>query len=301
MADDDYRRLAAACACGVPVKGWLGVGRKPTRCEDCCRPKRKIVRFAKACEQCGVLMPPATEKMQKRFCSVACVGLSQRKVPEVECLHCGKRFSRRLGGAEVKQGRTAPTFCSMACRSGFAEAKRDERRQERRREVALAKLARRIAALARSKEPPSEEVCTCARCGVRFVRVFRQRRDRCDACSAAISQELRKLHRKSARKTANGKARRLADKARRRARQRIHSEPVDPFQIFERDRWRCRICGVPTPRELRGSYEDRAPELDHVISLAEGGPHVASNLQCACRACNLRKGSRSLGQLWLGL
>lgn len=32
--------------------------------------------------------------------------------------------------------------------------------------------------------------------------------------------------------------------------------------------------------------------------LSQGGPHTYSNVQCACRACNIRKGSQSeVGQL----
>ena len=77
-------------------------------------------------------------------------------------------------------------------------------------------------------------------------------------------------------------------------------EPVDPIKLFERDGWKCQICGIKTPRSLRGSYEDRAPEVDHRLALASGGSHTWDNVQCACRACNMKKGSRMvLGQLRL--
>ena len=34
---------------------------------------------------------------------------------------------------------------------------------------------------------------------------------------------------------------------------------------------------------------DNAPEMDHIVALSNGGPHVASNVQCLCRRCNHMK------------
>ena len=93
---------------------------------------------------------------------------------------------------------------------------------------------------------------------------------------------------------------RRAAKARRRALERgSNAERFDPFEIFERDKWRCHLCGIKTPKRLRGSFEPNAPELNHIISLAEGGEHSRRNTACACRKCNLDKGARSQGQLRL--
>lgn len=76
--------------------------------------------------------------------------------------------------------------------------------------------------------------------------------------------------------------------AARRARV-TNGERVDPFLVFDRDGWLCQICHEPTPRALRGSYEPKAPELDHIIPLAAGGEHTYRNTQCACRRCNIAK------------
>ena len=67
---------------------------------------------------------------------------------------------------------------------------------------------------------------------------------------------------------------------------------VDPIRVFDRDDWACQICGIDTPRELRGSFEPQAPELDHIIPLSKGGEHSYRNTQCTCRQCNGAKGSR---------
>ncbi|MCY0928318.1 HNH endonuclease signature motif containing protein [Streptomyces sp. H27-H1] len=75
-------------------------------------------------------------------------------------------------------------------------------------------------------------------------------------------------------------------KYRYRARKRnAFVAPVLPRAIFERDRWRCHLCGrairrgavVPAPL---------APVLDHVIPLAQGGTHEPANVQAAHYLCN---------------
>jgi 5-methylcytosine-specific restriction endonuclease McrA len=98
---------------------------------------------------------------------------------------------------------------------------------------------------------------------------------------------------------ADKRVRRTA-KARRRAIERgIKADRFDPLSVLERDGWRCHLCGRLTPRRLRGSFDDRAPELDHIIPLSAGGQHILTNVACACRACNLAKGGLPKGQMRL--
>src|SRR5690606_4317446 len=73
-------------------------------------------------------------------------------------------------------------------------------------------------------------------------------------------------------------------KATRRSRQKTSTvERVDPYAVFGRDGWRCKLCGCRTPKRLRGTTDDRAPELDHIVPLAHGGEHSYANTQCLCR------------------
>lgn len=76
-------------------------------------------------------------------------------------------------------------------------------------------------------------------------------------------------------------------------------ESVDPIRVFDRDRWRCCLCGVKTPKARRGTYADNAPELDHIVPLSKGGEHSYRNTQCACRRCNGAKSDATRGQLLL--
>lgn len=62
--------------------------------------------------------------------------------------------------------------------------------------------------------------------------------------------------------------------------------------VFERDGWRCGICGEPVDPNLKWPDEWSA-SLDHVLPLAAGGWHTVDNTQCAHLICNIRKGART--------
>ena len=91
-------------------------------------------------------------------------------------------------------------------------------------------------------------------------------------------------------------ARRKARKLKQRG---VATEVVNPLRVLERDKWTCQLCGEKTPKRLRGSYDDRAPEVDHIIPIAVGGEHSYRNVQCACRSCNIAKSATPKGQLRL--
>ena len=76
-----------------------------------------------------------------------------------------------------------------------------------------------------------------------------------------------------------------------------YAERIDPVEIFDRDKWRCRLCRCKTPREVMGTNEPNAPTLDHIIPVKLGGPHTKANTQCLCRQCNSNKAAKYEGQL----
>lgn len=67
-------------------------------------------------------------------------------------------------------------------------------------------------------------------------------------------------------------------------------------KVFERDGWLCRLCGVDTPKELSGTCNRNAPELDHIVPVSGGGLHTYENTQCLCRACNGWKAARTMDE-----
>jgi hypothetical protein len=87
-------------------------------------------------------------------------------------------------------------------------------------------------------------------------------------------------------------ARRRA-KDQRRARQKAaYLADVSRVAIFERDGYRCQLCGRKTKRNKEVPHP-LAPVLDHIIPLAlgveAGGVHAPHNVQCAHFLCNSQK------------
>lgn len=120
----------------------------------------------------------------------------------------------------------------------------------------------------------------CVVCG----HGFESHTSRARYCSATCARSVRRNH---------------EDRARHAG---VEYERVIPLRVFERDGWRCQICGKATPTKRRGSRYSNAPELDHRVPIAAGGSHTYGNVQCACRACNHEKGaSVVVGQLPLGV
>ena len=139
----------------------------------------------------------------------------------------------------------------------------------------------------------------CRKCGTGFDR----RLDGASRflCSSACRDEAKKEARRKSRNLPSAQAARKADKKRRKAMARgaNGAERVDVTKVFERDGYRCGICGRKTLQSKRGTYHPKAPELDHIIAIALGGSHTYANTQTACRSCNIRKGAAALGQLHL--
>src|SRR3546814_641185 len=107
----------------------------------------------------------------------------------------------------------------------------------------------------------------CHECGATFAPEYgNKRRHFCSA--ACLRRSMSRVKRK-------------LERARLRT---AKVEAVDPIKVFDRDGWRCHLCRRKTPRRLRGTYDARAPELDHIQPLSCGGDHIYANPACAGRA-----------------
>ena len=212
------------------------------------------------------------------------------------CEQCGVSAHRRMGGNSTRN-----RFCSMQCRKDSAAVDRANRKlrhaqevEERRRLRAIDVLVRLEAKAQLAKMPKAPSLCSCG-------TEMKPRAKACKECREAIEAKYRQQYSKAYRKTDTAKAHKKAYKTKRRAKESATIHIVKPDYVFERDKWICQLCKGKTPKALRESNEDSAPTLDHIISLAEGGDHTYANLQCACRRCNMSKGSKSRGQLGLSL
>lgn len=241
------------------------------QCVDC---SRKVSAGAQRCRPCRA-------KVQRR--------LALATSPNVfVCEHCARPALRQLGGRNLKNG-SLRRWCCMACRSAAARRLHDE-----------VKALRRIQHNNRFSKPPRswadryreryaatwEQPRSCGVCGTAFLKQYGQGALRA-FCSDACAGEARRRWKR-------------AEKSKRRAQMRgLPAQAIDPIAVFERDRWRCHLCARSVRRAFRGSTDDLAPELDHVVPLAQGGRHVWDNVALAHRICNQRKSDSVRGQLML--
>ena len=66
------------------------------------------------------------------------------------------------------------------------------------------------------------------------------------------------------------------------------------YAVFERDEWRCQLCGDMTRKDqarlLGGKdYLPNAPTIDHIVPVSKGGTNDEANLQTAHWSCNSAK------------
>lgn len=225
------------------------------------------------------------------------------------CRQCGVGFIEKSRSARQIAAGAKQLFCSKAC-AGDARRKYATTREAKAayRLRAKADRAPRHVACSECGQESSKVTCSAACATLRANRRARERYAveqplrafACAECGRAVTPPLGNTRRaycsEVCAKRSGKRANRKAERARRRSQQ---VEPVNPTKVFDRDGWKCQLCGKSTPRKLRGKNLPNSPELDHIVPLAAGGEHSYRNTQCACRACNGVKAANPLGQLRL--
>ena len=164
-----------------------------------------------------------------------------------------------------------------------------------------------------TSRPPGEAMCrpcrraataasyetTCADCGETFTPPpnsasrARPRKYCSRACASRVNLELARANRPPLKDPAEKKRAMRARTALKRARRRTTQvEPVIPSIVFERDGWRCHLCGKKCRTDVDGRHPQGAT-IDHLIPLSKCGPHTYVNIATAHRACNVSKGNRA--------
>jgi 5-methylcytosine-specific restriction endonuclease McrA len=217
-------------------------------------------------------------------------GRPKAMLPTASCATCGKAIPPRWG-AHYKN--KAPKFCSRVC------AGRGQHPPKVVRELPVPRTCAICGELVSRNRLSCPGAChdlwirlksheywlqksTCDRsarpcqsCGLSFVPKHGNQRAFCsDTCSAR-----------------EGKNRRRAAKA------AVPHERIRRLHVFDRDGWRCQLCGRRTKHQYLGLSHPLAPTLDHIVPIARGGSHTYANVQCACFACNSRKNARVFGQM----
>ena len=123
-------------------------------------------------------------------------------------------------------------------------------------------------------------------------RYHARERERLSGLNRAYKESHREEESERGRKWRERNRPRLAEKeARRRAlKRRSQIEPVDYESIVRRDG---RICHIRGSEISDASWPDRwSLSFDHVVPLANGGPHISENIKPSHLRCNMSKGAR---------
>lgn len=197
------------------------------------------------------------------------------------CINCEQPSYRRISGTNKAKG-SESKYCCMACRVEHSAKLAEQVRLVVARVRAEIKGIRR---LGKSSYKPKKKRCQCNKCGAEYVATLGGglHKQLCDKCITENRRESKRTEKAKRRAVCKGAL----------------AESVKPFAVFDRDKWRCRLCGRKTPKSKRGTYSDDAPELDHIVPISKGGQHTYLNTQCACRRCNAAKSDRPMGQMLL--
>lgn len=258
---------------------------------------------SKVCVECGVDFK--TSYKAAICCGVTCGALRGKRESDIArtanalarrariCERCDSPFVGFKLNGEQSRRRHQQRYCGVEC-AGAARRKPKPLKACIGCSSPLPKGRISICSDACSKERREYQCVaprSCKACGVTFEPSYGDKRR--TFCSSRCNRKLARLHTR-----AKGGPRDRGKPKKRARKYGVEYEPVDRLKVFERDRWRCQVCGERTPKRLVGSLDDRAPELDHRIPMAMGGGHTWANVQCACRRCNAAKGAvRIVGQL----
>lgn len=312
MTGTDYTVVAPKCACGNSITKFFSSG-KPGKfcavCRDKQMGKHRIGERHIACAQCA--KPITTKLPHQKFCSYKCNYTARDRAyghlpkqyrPIVQCNRCGAAFkpkraeytsycSRECAFEDIRARRSkgvepplpsCPVFFNPCPGCGAIRALKTNSTSICRACRAAASKVKFAIRGALMRDPRTERQCRC--CAKKFTPTYGDKRIAycTDTCATRMARRIRG-----------------SDSHRSRAlRAGVEYELVSKIRVFDRDGWRCQICGRRTPRARMGSMADIAPELDHRVPLSKGGGHLYANVQCACRRCNREKGNRNCaGQL----
>lgn len=284
-------------------------------CSRACSDKAKIGKVyprnelamkwkVRVCPVCGkeYTNPCSANKYCSQECAVSTIRGIHRTRVHVKCQHCGEMF---MPGRGENKG----MYCSRTC-SFEAKAQKSKERAAIKLLVSLQKKAAKLI--------PANH---CKHCGKATTRLtYCSERCRYENNKAATLQRMRDKYEKvavsvkacavcgkdfighSKRLTCSDRCSKKRNKThdhRKRARKHgVVYEPVNVISVFDRDGWKCQICGCKTPRTAKGKNRPNSPELDHRVPISKGGGHTYDNVQCSCRRCNGEKSNKgSAGQI----
>lgn len=196
--------------------------------------------------------------------------------PDTPCSSCGTLIWSGTGSRPADQRvcrpcrreRAAVTVSCAVCDEPFQRSRRGGGSPRRTCSTACTSILR----IASRDDRP------CVDCGV----AVRDVRLRCEGCRAVRARAVWQAN----------------NRRRRAAKRNAASEPYTLAEIAARDGHRCQLCRRKVDMSLTGT-DPKAPSIDHVVPLIDGGDDTRANVQLAHFGCNSRKGARGSQQLAL--
>jgi endogenous inhibitor of DNA gyrase (YacG/DUF329 family) len=260
---------------------------------------------APSCAHCGKPL----SSPDRVYCNLTCRNRATNErrygAPQIlTCKHCGQPFKKRSRAG----GKDANLYCSKRCFHAQRTANRKpepetfplttcvvcgaEFRRTRGSKYCSDECSK-VEARRRVARPHPLVNATCKTCGKQFsYRRYNNTKLFCGARCAKKAFEQAHPEWAAQRKREMNQ--------RRRARKRgVVVEYFTHREIYERDGWRCGICGRKVNKRLKYPHLLSA-SLDHIIPLGPpDGNHVRANVQCSHFICNSRKSSNDGGQMRL--
>jgi 5-methylcytosine-specific restriction endonuclease McrA len=192
--------------------------------------------------------------------------------PVKRCVGCGSRFNERRGlrGRRIGRGE----FCTPECKrelAGNEHQKLQARRMLYRATVRMKSSRQKL----RKTPLVAGPCCVCGE--LLIARQLTKHALHCEGCVTEAQQAVISACR---------------DRRKARKRGAFKTTRVHRRKVFERDKWRCHICGGRIDKSLT-SPDRGSATLDHIVPLAFGGEHTMHNIKAAHYGCNSRRGHRA--------
>lgn len=214
-------------------------------------------------------------KRARQVCSRECQWQSMRRWNGRDCEHCGKPITR------PSQSKDSGKYCSREC--AYAHKTEQQKRcticgsylnkKAKDNKLDTCWDCRQILRLMREPKPKPVRLCECGNELRRYARL-------CDSCKASRPKPKPKSRASDGCHNHRGRHHTRRTGAR--------YEPVNKRKVFERDGYKCYLCGCDV-HEWRGKLDDDLATLDHVTPLSMGGDHTYANIKTACWVCNVLK------------
>lgn len=203
------------------------------------------------------------------------------------CGHCASPFKgqNKTKYCSINCGNQARNVRTAEARANARAASAERRTAERARATKQARARRQLATAATGTRSRSAAwvVLRCVICAASFTTKWKTAEANEVTCSPTCQ-------------AVNAKARRQLGNDRRRARKKAaYVADVYRKKVYARDGWKCHLCGKAVNRKAEVPHP-KAPTIDHVIPLADGGTHEPLNCRTAHFLCNSMKGAHGGGE-----